>query len=554
MGDKNEVLISPTSTGIRSQENSPLLSGGESDVDATKSTEPKSTLRFGKKLAFALGSPPNALTHALIGFLFNAFLLQVVKLSPRTVGGIALAGRVWDAIADPIVGIMTTRTRSRWGSFKPWLVGSIIPVVLTFIAIWSVPPWWDENSRVLYTLITYLMYNLTIGMYNVPYTSLTMHLSYVPSDIASAVQYAAIVTALSTLLTAVLTFGTAEIVSGFADLCGTSEDSFCAYSPLQLAHMALGVISGAICVACGVCVAVNIGEQVIAKGAESPQESVWKGFKLVFTNKSNNILISMFIWVWMGQAVIQANFVVWCQMPGGLDVDFVAASMMLLSMLGSCTVSVPFWFIVVAKIGKKKTFTTGMACLLLPTAAFYFLPPDASLGLKHLAFVIYGCPLACVYLVPSLMLPDVINDAAVRHNGVRREALFFSYFVMFQKFGAGAAIYLSSEVLESYGYDSTIPASEQADEVSDALRALIGIFVPGFMLFGLLLSLWYPITPDEEKRIAVKLKLIRDDRDADNIKHTNGYSTPVVDLADDPITAYSDDGGGNASKRRVLEG
>lgn len=369
-------------------------------------------------------------------------------------------------------------------------------------------------------------------MYNVPYTALTMHLSYNPADIASAIQFAAIITTLATLLTAVLTFATAEFVEFFTESCLGSDDSFCAFSPLQLAHIALGLMSGVICTVCAIIVAINLEEQPQSKAvAIQKTDSVWFGMKKVFTHRSYLILIFMFIWVWMGQAVIQTNFIIYAQMKGGLNLTFTEAAMVLLSMLGSCTLSVPLWFICVQKFGKKRTFTMGMALLILPTMSLYFLPPDAPLFVKHLTIIIYGIPLSCVYLVPSMMLPDVINESAVQNNGYRREALYFSYFVMFQKFGAGAAIYLSSEVLQQYGYDSSIPASEQSTEVSDALRVLIGFVVPGFMVIGLIASPWYPISTEDEKLIQDELQTIREliaTREAgDETQQTNGVSTPV---------------------------
>jgi GPH family glycoside/pentoside/hexuronide:cation symporter len=111
-----------------------------------------------KKLGFAWGAPPSSLTHTLIGFQLNVFLLVIVKLQPRVVGAIVLSGRFWDGLMDPTVGMMTQRTRSRWGSLKPWLAGSIIPLALSYLAIWSVPPFYSESARAGFVAAAYLMY------------------------------------------------------------------------------------------------------------------------------------------------------------------------------------------------------------------------------------------------------------------------------------------------------------------------------------------------------------------------------------------------------------
>ena len=90
------------------------------------------------------------------GMQLNFFLLTVVKIQPKAVGFIVVIGRFWDALMDPLVGVMTTRTRTRWGSLKPWLAGAIAPLALSYIAIWSVPPWWDDDARGGFVTIAYV--------------------------------------------------------------------------------------------------------------------------------------------------------------------------------------------------------------------------------------------------------------------------------------------------------------------------------------------------------------------------------------------------------------
>ena len=98
------------------------------------------------------------ITHTMIGFQLNYFLLEQ-QVQPSTVGGILLLGRFWDAMMDPTVGVMTTLTRSRWGSLKPWIFGSILPLLTSFVAMWSVPPQYDAKwEKPLFVTCAYLMY------------------------------------------------------------------------------------------------------------------------------------------------------------------------------------------------------------------------------------------------------------------------------------------------------------------------------------------------------------------------------------------------------------
>eukprot|EP00040_Diaphanoeca_grandis_P007771 m.42266 g.42266 ORF g.42266 m.42266 type:complete len:540 (-) comp19050_c0_seq2:45-1664(-) len=464
-----------------------------------------------KKLAFAIGVPA-VVSSTLMGFLLNAFWLQAVQLTPRTVGMLSIVGRVWDAIIDPIVAVLMTRTKSRWGMYKPWLVGSIVPLSLTTIAIWAVPPNWTYNSKTMYCLGATVIFEMSQAMYATPKTALTMHLSFEPREISSAIQYSAVAIAGFTVLAAALTATLASMVEYFMIFCATSNEGICTYSGYQLGHMALGVISAVLTVFCATIFAVSISEQKLPKGMETPNDPVFKGIKTVFTQRSMLYLIAAYIWPWMGNSMITVNLLIYAEMPGGLNLELGDATLLLFTLLVTCTTTVPIWYWMQAKFGKKKTFTIGLLVLSTTTVGVYFVSPDAPLWEKHLLFFAFGLALACVYLIPSMMMPDIINESALQHQGARREAIFFAYFVVLQKFGAGAAIYVSSEILEQYGYDSSLPASMQSDTVAQALRVLMGIVVPVMILIGAAISCLYPITPAVEREINERLREMRESK------------------------------------------
>jgi Na+/melibiose symporter-like transporter len=309
-----------------------------------------------KKVAFAIGGPPNQLTHTLIGFQLNAFLLQYLQLQPTTVGAIVLAGRAWDALMDPTVGIMTTRTRSRYGSFRPWLIGGTLPLALSFLALWSVPPWYTESGKTFFVLVAYLLYQLSISMYYVPYTALTMHLSHHPADVQSGTMYRVISETLAVFGAALLT----KAINPLSDLIyegckDNPTEGWCVYGffdaeaklipglPHQFAYIAMGAIVGVICLICGFTVSWFITEQKVPSSSaadaagkiSTKPERLMAGFGKVFASKSYRVLTLMFIWVWMAVAMIQANFLVYAQIPGGLEVDFDDAADLLLALLGT---------------------------------------------------------------------------------------------------------------------------------------------------------------------------------------------------------------------------
>ncbi|MDR1130959.1 MAG: MFS transporter, partial [Oscillospiraceae bacterium] len=97
-------------------------------------TEQKYSLKskFGYAAADVLGGGAFALT----ALLFLNFLVTIEGIPAALGGVIVMAGKFWDAIIDPTLGIITDRTRSRFGRRRVFLLIGIIPVIVTFTFLW----------------------------------------------------------------------------------------------------------------------------------------------------------------------------------------------------------------------------------------------------------------------------------------------------------------------------------------------------------------------------------------------------------------------------------
>jgi GPH family glycoside/pentoside/hexuronide:cation symporter len=98
-------------------------------------------LSFWTKAAYALGDLGNSAgPGTIIPFWYLYFLTDVAKLDPALAGLAVLLGKIWDAVNDPLVGLLSDRTRTRWGRRRPYLLFGAVPFGLTFALLWIVPP------------------------------------------------------------------------------------------------------------------------------------------------------------------------------------------------------------------------------------------------------------------------------------------------------------------------------------------------------------------------------------------------------------------------------
>ncbi|SBV53112.1 cation symporter [Xanthomonas bromi] len=72
-----------------------------------------------ERIGYGLGDAGGTVITCLIMSFLTFFYTDVVGLDPAWVGMMFLSVRVFDAFADPLMGVLADRTHSRWGRYRP---------------------------------------------------------------------------------------------------------------------------------------------------------------------------------------------------------------------------------------------------------------------------------------------------------------------------------------------------------------------------------------------------------------------------------------------------
>jgi Na+/melibiose symporter-like transporter len=100
------------------------------------------------------------------------FYTDVFGLSAGAAAAILLWPRLWDAVADPIVGVLADRTNTRWGKFRPWVLFTAVPWFVVMIMAYTTPHGWSLGAMVAYAVITNTLLMSIYSMNNMPYAAL----------------------------------------------------------------------------------------------------------------------------------------------------------------------------------------------------------------------------------------------------------------------------------------------------------------------------------------------------------------------------------------------
>jgi Na+/melibiose symporter-like transporter len=129
-------------------------------------------LTISEKIGYSGGdAAANFVFMSMILFQLN-FYTDVFGLTASAAAAILLWPRLWDALFDPIMGVLADRTRTRWGRFRPWLLWTSIPWAVVMVLAYTTPKGWSYGAMIAYAIITNTMLMTLYSMNNMPYSAL----------------------------------------------------------------------------------------------------------------------------------------------------------------------------------------------------------------------------------------------------------------------------------------------------------------------------------------------------------------------------------------------
>ena len=129
-------------------------------------------LPFLEKVGYSGGdAAANFVFMTMILYQTN-FYTDVFGLSAGAAAAILLWPKLWDACFDPIMGVLADRTRTRWGSFRPWVLWTAIPWAVVMVLAYTTPQGWSYAALIAYAAITNTLLMTLYSMNNMPYSAL----------------------------------------------------------------------------------------------------------------------------------------------------------------------------------------------------------------------------------------------------------------------------------------------------------------------------------------------------------------------------------------------
>ncbi|MBD1895270.1 MFS transporter [Coleofasciculus sp. FACHB-129] len=473
----------------------------DSSSEHSPATPDSEKLKLSTKLAYGAGDVGAAIT-ANIGVFYTAyFLTDVAGIAAGLATWILLIGKVWDAVNDPVVGVLSDRTNSpRWGRRLPWMLYGAIPFGITFFLQWLVPRFSANDSANQWGLFWYyivisILFNSFYTAVNLPYTALTPELTQDYNERTNLNSYR-FAFSIGGSIVSVIVFG---IIAALIP-----NDRIQQYLVMGVVCAILSVLPIYWCI-------WGTRDRILARAAQNPTFEqpvslpILEQVRIVLSNRPFLYVVGIYLCSWLAvqvtAAIIPYFVLSWMRLS-----DAVVAQV-ILAVQGTALLMLFIWSKLSQRYGKKAVYFMGMSVWIIAQAGLFFLQPG-QIAFMYVLGVMAGFGVSTAYLIPWSMLPDVIELDELT-TGQRREGIFYSFMVFLQKVSLAVAVALVLKSLEWNQYIRSTPenlAPIQPDSALLAIRIAIGPLPTIALICGLILAYFYPLTREVHADILLKLK------------------------------------------------
>lgn len=463
-----------------------------------------------EKIGYGFGDMSSSMFWKIFSYYLPFFYSNIFGLSLAHAGTLVLVTKLYDAVSDPVMGLIADRTNTRWGKYRPYLLWIAIPFAVAGVLAFFTPQTDNYTFKHVYAYVTYILMMTVYTAINVPYGAM---LGVMTDDSREKSVFSSF-RMFFAFIGSFIAMGSFEpLLKLRQSILGTlpAEWTLADSTPADwtIAVSVIGIVCAVLFILSFVMTRERVTEAEMAKepvrenSDETAKTSVAEDLKALVANGpwwmllGGGIAILLFNCVRGGAAAYYFADVL------GTNAIFTLALFLTvgeISQLVGVVVTVP----VSEKIGKKATFLLVLVAVTILSIIVAFLP-ETPAGMWAL---LVSQILICVAIginSPLLwsMFADVADYSELK-NGRASTGLIFSSSSMAQKFGAafGSAIVLW--VLMAFGYDNA-KGAVQTPEALATIKALIS-WIPAIgSAAGIAIMLGYPLTDKKMSDIRQEL-------------------------------------------------
>lgn len=430
------------------------------------------------KFFFGLGDFLGGGSFVLIGVYYTFFLTDVVELGLLFIALNMVIAKVWDAITDPLMGILSDKTKSRWGRRRVYFIIGILPVAISFFLMWL--PLRVDNQVLLfiYFLITHLLFRTVFTMVMIPFNAIIPELTTDYNERSNISGYRGVFSIFSSLLSAVIP----GIIIGL-------------YTDKGIGHAVMAGIFGLFYALPFISSFFFSYER--PEYQRSKPLPFWESFRESSKNRSFLYLLGLYIFAFVAFDILMATFLYFLKYYLGRESislpvlgTMPMSSLLLGIMLLTEMIFLPVYIVIANRTSKKSSMIIGLIIWGIAMSMAWFFPANIPNTYLYLYALVLGMGTSAVAILPWAMLPD-ISDVDELMTGKRREGVYAGFFTFIRKISSGLALAILPLSLWFVDYD--VKLDVQAEPAVFMIRVLFSIVPIFFIIVTVYFTTKFPL-------------------------------------------------------------
>ncbi|MGI9531371.1 MFS transporter [Lutimonas sp.] len=453
-------------------------------------------IKLKEKIGYSFGDFASSMFWKLFSMFLMIYYTDVVELSPASVGTMFLLTRLWDGLNDPIMGIISDRTRTSMGKFRPYLLWVAIPFAIIGVLTFSSPDF-GPSGKLLYAYVTYTLMMMVYTAINVPYSSL---MGVMTSDTKERTSLASF-RFIGAYSGGIFMTATVPYLLDYFKNSGSDDAQSYQYTVGIYAVLAAFFF---------IMTFLWTKERVKPLNTES---SIKKDLKdlaknaqwfimlgagiavLIFNSLRDGNIMYYFKYFVKDQSIAYFGDVAWDKLAGAYMTLWLVTN--LIGVLLAKPAS--------ARFGKKSTFISAMLIAAVFSFIFYWVDPNSVPLIFGLNVIMGICSGIVLPLIWS-MYADIADYSEFK-TGRRATGLVFSSSSMSQKMGWTLGGAITGWLLSAYGFEAN---AEQTTESLKGIRLMISIYPAVGAVLSAVFLMRYKLSDAFMKGVSDELDARRD--------------------------------------------
>jgi GPH family glycoside/pentoside/hexuronide:cation symporter len=431
-------------------------------------------LSWPQRLGYGIGDMGFNLFFTTASLFLLLYYTDVAGLPPATAGWIMAAALVWDAVTDPAMGYLASRTRSRWGRYRPWILFGAVPLAASWALIF-LPTGFSGFALTLWALAAQMLFRTFYTIVSMPYVSLSAAMTTDSRERGLLAAIRMLSATAAGLAIALLTLPLVQRLGGGDEALG---------------FFRVALVYGVLAAALLLLVFLSSREDPAAH--EAPLPSAADMVRMLRSNRafwlvSGSLLMASFGSTFFGKTI-----------PYHLKYDGDRAALIgpaLATITGCAFLAIPLWTALMQRTSKRMVSLAGTGLGVAAYGLFYLA--DGAMPAMFAALGLLGVAAGAAYLTFWAMLPDTVEYGEWK-TGVRAEGIVFGLISFVQKAALGIAVGLLGEVLTAIGYVANQP--QAPGTLNDMRLVMLGVPI-ACSLAAAMFILRYPLDAATHARL-----------------------------------------------------